>query len=115
MSDAPILMPTKVVDDYAGSDDFVKKHTPFIDVTDMGEKKLITVTVGKDVPHPNQSDHYISWISVMAGGNPIARFDLSPVATDPIVSVLVAVDAGTEIAAIEYCNLHGLFWYAVTV
>jgi superoxide reductase len=115
MSDAPILNPITVVDDYAGSDDFVKKHTPLIEVTDAGDKKLVTVTVGKDVPHPNLPEHYISWIGLMAGGNPIARFDLSPVATDPVASVVVAVDPGTELVALEYCNIHGLFSYAVKV
>jgi superoxide reductase len=115
MSDAPILDPMTIVDDYAGADDFVKKHTPFIDVTDMGDKKLITLTVGKDVPHPNLPDHYIAWVLLRANGNPIARFDFTPVAVDPKVSVVIAVDAGTEITAIGYCNLHGLFLHSVMV
>jgi superoxide reductase len=115
MSDAPILNPMTVVDDYAGADDFAKKHTPLIEVTDTGEKKLVAVTVGKDVPHPNLPDHYIAWILLRANGNPIARFDLTPVAADPKTSVVIAVDPGTEITAIEYCNLHGLFSYSVKV
>jgi superoxide reductase len=103
------------VKDYAGAEDFAKKHTPLIDVSDAGDKKLITVTVGKDVPHPNLPDHYIAWISLLANGNTIVRMDLSPVATDPTVSIVVAVDPGTEITACEYCNLHGLFGYSVMV
>jgi superoxide reductase len=106
MSDAPILNPLTAVDDYAGADDFVKKHTPLIEVTGAGDKRLVTITVGKDVPHPNLPDHFIAWI---------ARFELSPVASDPKVSVVVAVDPGTELTAVEYCNLHGLFSYSMMV
>jgi superoxide reductase len=115
MSDAPILNPLTAVDDYAGADDFVKKHTPLIEVTGAGDKRLVTITVGKDVPHPNLPDHFIAWICLRANGNPIARFELSPVASDPKVSVVVAVDPGTELTAVEYCNLHGLFSYSMMV
>lgn len=115
MSEAPVLNPVTAVGDYAGADDFVKKHTPLIDVTDMGDKKLVTVTVGKEIAHPNLPEHHIAWIGLMVDGNPVARFDLSPVATDPKVSLVVTVDAGSEISAMEYCNIHGLFTYAVTV
>ena len=115
MSDAPILQPVHVVDDYAGSDDFTKKHTPLIEVTGDGPTKMVSVQVGKEVPHPNEAGHFIAWISLYADGNEIARFDLSPVATTPGVGVWVTLDPGTKLEAVEYCNLHGLFSYAVAV
>ncbi|PKQ29763.1 MAG: hypothetical protein CVT60_03605 [Actinobacteria bacterium HGW-Actinobacteria-10] len=67
--------------------------------------------LGHYFPHPNTPDHHFQWIEVQAAGNTIARFDLSPVATDPSVSVLVNLDPGTTLRALTYCNLHGL-WLA---
>jgi len=115
MSDAPILMPLNLVADLAAAGDFEKKHTPHIDVDKVDEGLLVTVTVGFDVPHPNQPDHYITWIELLAGQSPIARFELSPVATAPTVSIVVKVDPGTVLRAIEHCNLHGLWAAEVTV
>ena len=114
-ANAPVLGPVNVVTDYAGSDEFVRKHTPFVEVIDAGGKKMVSVRVGKDVPHPNVPDHYITWIELQVGGAPIARFDLSPVATDPSVGIYVNVDPGTTVTAMEHCNLHGLWTYSVTV
>lgn len=114
MSDAPILGTINQVTDLSATGDFEKKHTPHIEVERSGGKTIITVTVGHEVPHPNQPDHYIAWIELYAGSAGIARFDLSPVATDPVVSVIVSADAGTVLRAIEHCNLHGL-WAAEVV
>lgn len=115
MSDAPVLGPVNQVVDLAAASDFEKKHTPHIDVDETDGAYLVTVTVGWDVPHPNQPDHYITWIELYAGGAPIARFDLTPVATSPTVSVVVDVEPGTVLRAIEHCNLHGLWAAEVTV
>jgi superoxide reductase len=115
MSDAPILSPVNEVADLASASDFEKKHTPHIDIDEADGSYVITVTVGWDVPHPNQPDHYITWIEVLAGGAPIARFDLSPVATSPTVSVVANLDPGTVVRAVEHCNLHGLWAAEVTV
>lgn len=113
MSDAPVLSPMNHVTNLDEAGDFEKKHTPhvWVDVTD-GQTK-ISVAVGHYTPHPNQPDHYIQWIELQAGNNTIARFDLSPVATEPRVSIVANLDPGTVVRAIEYCNLHGL-WAAQT-
>jgi superoxide reductase len=113
MSDAPILGPVNQVEDLETAGDFEKKHTPFIAVEAVEDKTRISVKVGHYVPHPNEADHFIAWIEIYAGDAPIARFDLSPVATAPDVSVIVNVDPGTSVRAVEYCNLHGL-WAAET-
>jgi len=109
MNDAPILSPMNQIADIDSASDFEKKHTPFVSVQAEGDLVKISVSVGHYVPHPNQPDHFIQWIEVQADGNTIARFDLSPVATEPQVSVSARLSAGTSIRAIEYCNLHGLW------
>ncbi|MCE5203659.1 MAG: desulfoferrodoxin family protein [Coriobacteriales bacterium] len=115
MSDAPILAPVNLVADLDAAGDFEKKHTPHIDLDTAGDTLVVTVTVGWDVPHPNQPDHYITWIELLANDAPVARFDLSPVATAPTVSVKTALDAGTVLRAVAHCNLHGLWAAEVTV
>lgn len=114
MSDAPILGPVNTPADLASAGDFEKKHTPHIDLDEVEDGILVTITVGWDVPHPNQPDHYISWIELLAGDAPIARFELSPMATSPTVSVVVAVDPGTTLKALSHCNLHGVWAAQVT-
>lgn len=115
MSDAPILSPVNQVADIEAAGDFEKKHTPYLAAETADGKTKISVAVGHYFPHPNQPDHYIQWIEVQADGNTIARFDLSPVATDPVVSVVADLDAGTTVRAIEYCNLHGLWAAEITL
>lgn len=112
MADAPTFT---MVKDFAASDDFTKKHTPFITVEASGPATKVTVEVGHEVSHPNGPDHYITMIELFAGMTPIARFDLSPEVTSPSVTVPVSLPAGTVLRAIEHCNLHGWWAFEVTV
>ncbi len=114
MSDAPILSGINKVDDLEAAGDFEKKHTPYIECVREGERVRVRVKVGHYVAHPNQPDHFIEWIEVHAAGVPVARFDFSAVAVDPEVTCVLNVDAGTALAAMESCNLHGV-WVAETV
>ncbi len=44
-----------------------EKHVPVIecpDVVKSGEVFALKVTVGKQNPHPNSTEHHISWITV---------------------------------------------------
>lgn len=109
MSDAPVLSPMNHVTDLESAGDFEKKHTPYLEIDTTDDATRISVKVGHYVAHPNLPDHYIQWIEIQADGNTIARFDLSPVATSPDVSIIANLEAGTTVRAIEYCNLHGLW------
>jgi len=115
MSEAPILGPVNHVVDLEAAGDFEKKHTPFVTADPLGEKYLVTVEVGHHVAHPNLPDHFIDWVMLYADEAPIARFDFSAVAVDPRVTVVVDVDPGTTLKAVESCNLHGLWAATVTV
>jgi superoxide reductase len=115
MSDAPVLGPVNMVDDLDAATDFERKHTPFVKTEPVDGGVRVTVHVGHYVAHPNDPDHFIAWVELYAGDAPIARFDLAPVASVPEISVVVNVDAGTELTAVEHCNLHGLWGAKVTL
>ncbi len=115
MSDAPILEPLNLVTDFDAAGDFEKKHTPYVVAEQVDGAYKLTVTVGHEVTHPNQADHWIGWIELYVGDAAVARFDLAPVVTAPVVSVLLDLEPGTVVRAVEHCNLHGLGAYEVTL
>ncbi|MGD2279500.1 MAG: class II SORL domain-containing protein [Candidatus Omnitrophota bacterium] len=107
-----------------------EKHVPVIDAPDKAEKGeffKITVSVGKEVPHPNKTEHHISWLSVYflpEGGKfpyQIGSFeftahgastegpDTSTVYTHPEVAVSFKTEKSGTILASSYCNIHGLW------
>ncbi|MFP4382727.1 MAG: class II SORL domain-containing protein [Spirochaetia bacterium] len=113
------------------TDDFKnEKHVPVIEVgSDIkkGENFTVTVTVGKEIEHPNKTEHYIKWIALYympEGGNFIYELgknefsahgasvkgaDTGPAYSDPATSFTVKVDAPGTLIAESYCNIHGLW------
>jgi superoxide reductase len=107
-----------------------EKHVPVITCSDTsaaGAALDITVTVGKEIAHPNTTNHHISWIAlhfVPAGSKAsveIARCEFSahgaavegpdkgPALTDSTVSVRAKLVASGTLFATAYCNIHGLW------
>ena len=107
-----------------------EKHVPVIECPDTvkaGEWFAVNVTVGKEIAHPNTTEHHIAWIAVHflpAGGKAIfeiARVTLSahgqsatgpnqgPVFTDSTLAVRAKVTTGGTLFATAYCNIHGLW------
>ena len=104
-----------MVTDFEGADDFAKKHTPYLAFERDGGNVTINVEVGHEVPHPNQLDHFITYVELWAFDVPIARFDFVPSVSWPKVSVTCTLPAGTTVTAIEHCNLHGVWAYEAAV
>ncbi len=113
MSDAPVLAGVNTVPDLETAGDFEKKHLPAITCVRNGDKVTVTVEVGHWVSHPNAPDHFIEWIEIHAAGAPVVRFDASAVAVDPVLTCVLNIESGTALAAMESCNLHGV-WLATT-
>ncbi len=103
-----------------------EKHVPVIEVSK--DKPLsITVTVGKEIVHPNTTAHHIRWIQVyfLPKGEKspyeVGRFefsshgesgqgvDTSTVYTDPEVTLKLKTEKPGIILASSYCNIHGLW------
>jgi superoxide reductase len=107
-----------------------EKHVPVItcaDVVSKGQPMDVELAVGKNVAHPNTTEHHIRWIHLYfkpAGGKfvfDIGRFDFTshgestaganqgPVHTDPVVTTRVRLEESGTLHAISYCNIHGLW------
>ncbi len=107
-----------------------EKHVPVIDIPAQvvaDQMFQVTVTVGKEIPHPNTTEHHIRWIEVYfmpQGGQyiyDIARFEFNahgesvqganqgPAYTHSMGSTMFKVKGPGTIHAIAYCNIHGLW------
>lgn len=107
-----------------------EKHVPVVEAPDAvkkGEFFRITVSVGKEVPHPNKTEHHIRWISVYfqpegekfpyqigkaeftAHGESAKGPDTSTVYTHPEVVLNFKTEKGGTVYASSYCNIHGLW------
>ena len=107
-----------------------EKHVPVIEAPQKakkGEFFKIAVTVGKEIPHPNKTEHHIGWIEVYfhpegekfpyqigradfsAHGASANGPDTSSVYTHPEVTLSLKTDKAGMIYASSYCNIHGLW------
>jgi superoxide reductase len=92
-----------------------EKHVPVIELVQCDEcgKNAVKITVGKETPHPNTIEHHIKWIALFGVKNGIAvhiaTFDLGPTFSVPTVVAHVNMEGLSELIAVEYCNIHGLW------
>ena len=107
-----------------------EKHVPVIECPDQvksGEIFPVKVTVGKEVAHPNTTEHHIRWIGVyfQADGEKfpyeIGHFEFNAhgesadgpnkgsVYTNPEITTSVKVSKPGIIYASSLCNIHGLW------
>ncbi|MCS7241608.1 MAG: class II SORL domain-containing protein [Candidatus Caldatribacterium sp.] len=107
-----------------------EKHVPVIEGPDAvrkGEVVVFQVTVGKEIPHPNTTEHHIRWIALYfapegekfpyelgrmeftAHGESVAGANQGPAYTQPQATFVVKLDRSGVLYATSYCNIHG-FW-----
>lgn len=113
-----------------------EKHVPVIDALEKvarGELFDVTVSVGKEIAHPNQTEHHICWIDVyfLPEGEKFpcqlgkAEFcshgasahgpDTSTIYTHPRAVLSFKTDKPGTILAFSYCNIHGLWQNAAEI
>ena len=101
-----------------------EKHVPIIDTPTSvkeGEPFMVTITVGKIVPHPNTVQHHIEWIQLFAKEEDskyvveIAKVDLGPTYASPEVTIPVMLKKNSTLFSLEYCNIHGVWDYSVKI
>ena len=107
-----------------------EKHVPVIEAEEKikkGDTLKITLTVGKEIPHPNTTEHHIAWIAVYflpkgekfpylvgrfefsAHGASVQGPNTSAVYTDSRTMVNLKTEKSGTILATSYCNIHGLW------
>ncbi|MDD5595096.1 MAG: class II SORL domain-containing protein [Candidatus Omnitrophica bacterium] len=107
-----------------------EKHVPVIEAQDKAKKQeliKITLTVGKEIAHPNTTEHHIRWIAVFfhpkaekfpyqigrfeftAHGESVQAPNTSTVYTHPAVTCSFKTEKSGTILASSYCNIHGLW------
>ncbi len=107
-----------------------EKHVPVIEAPDKirkGEALTVSVTVGKEIAHPNTTEHHIRWIELffLASGEKfpyqVARFEFnahgestqgpntSTIYTNPQAVCSFKNDKPGTLLAVSFCNIHGVW------
>jgi superoxide reductase len=107
-----------------------EKHVPVIecpDVVKADEIFQVKVSLGKEVAHPNTTDHHIRWIQLFfkpdgdkftyqignfeftAHGESTQGPDTGPAYTNHSAVAEMKVSKPGELHAIALCNIHGLW------
>lgn len=118
------------IGEFVKSADFKsEKHVPVIVVpagVKAGEAFEVEVSVGKEIPHPNTTEHFINWISLYfkaadgaiinlgradftAHGESAAGANEGAAHTDPFAVFKVKLEKEGTLFATSYCNIHGLW------
>ena len=113
-----------------------EKHVPVIDCPDTVTKDEmfeVKVSLGKEIAHPNTTEHHIRWIRVYfkpandkfvyevgsfeftAHGEAAAGPNEGPVYTNHAVAFSMKVNQPGTLVASAYCNIHGLWEYSKDV
>ncbi|MFX1298297.1 MAG: class II SORL domain-containing protein [Promethearchaeota archaeon] len=107
-----------------------EKHVPVIEIVGDAKKGgpiKVKVSIGKEIAHPNTTEHHISWINLyfLPEGEKfpyhIGKFDFnshgastqgantSTVYTDPEITSSIKTEKSGTLIAFSYCNIHGLW------
>lgn len=107
-----------------------EKHAPAIEAPDTvssGEFFTLSASVGKDIRHPNTTEHFISWIELWfkpegngalinlgraefsSHGEAASGANQGPAYTEPSFSTKVQLKVSGTVIASSYCNIHGLW------
>jgi superoxide reductase len=107
-----------------------EKHVPVIECPDQvtaDEFFQVKVTLGKEIAHPNTTEHHIRWISVYfmpegdrfiydvahfgfnAHGESTAGPNQGPIYTHHEGTVSIKISRPGTLYALAYCNIHGLW------
>ncbi|NLF39778.1 superoxide reductase [bacterium] len=121
---------TQIAELFKTADWKAEKHVPVIEIAGAakkGQPVAVTVSVGKEIPHPNTTAHFIAWIDVYfmpaegkfpcqigraefaAHGASTEGPDTSTVYTAPSATFVFKTDRPGTILAMSYCNIHGLW------
>ena len=117
-------------DQFQSADWKVEKHAPVVELLGeprSGEGVDIRVSVGREIAHPNTTEHHIAWFDLYfrpdgekypvhlgryefaAHGAGLKGPNTGGVLGEPLVHLRVKFEKPGEILASSYCNIHGLW------
>ncbi len=115
---------------YQSADWKKEKHVPVIEIegdAKKAEEITIKVSIGKEIAHPNKTEHHISWINLYflpegekfpyevgkvefnSHGASVKGPDTSTVYTEPKGLFSLKTEKSGILIAESYCNIHGLW------
>jgi len=115
---------------YQSADWKTEKHVPVIDApkeVKAGEVFDVKVSIGKEVAHPNTTEHHIKWIQLFfqpdggkfpyqvgnyefaAHGESVEGANQGPVYTHHSVVSSLKIEKSGLLLATSLCNIHGLW------
>jgi superoxide reductase len=107
-----------------------EKHVPVIDCPDTvaaDEMFTVTLTLGKEIAHPNTTEHHIDWIALYflpegdkfahdvatfgfnAHGASVQGPNEGPVYAHHQGTLQMKINKPGTLNAVAYCNIHGLW------
>jgi superoxide reductase len=107
-----------------------EKHVPVIECPDQvkaDEVFEVKAAVGKEIGHPNTTEHHIRWIALYfhpegdkftyevgryefnAHGESVQGANQGPVYTHHAVGAAMKINKPGTLHALAYCNIHGLW------
>ncbi len=107
-----------------------EKHVPVIECegsVTADEPFGVKISLGKEVAHPNTTEHHIRWVRIYfkpneekftyevgnfefnAHGESVQGANSGPVYTDHTVTLSMKINKPGQIIAASYCNIHGLW------
>jgi superoxide reductase len=108
----------------------MEKHVPVIECSDAvkaDEIFEVKVTIGKEIAHPNTTEHHISWIALFfhpegekfpyqigryefnAHGASVQGPNTSSIYTHHATTTWMRTSKAGTLIAVSYCNIHGLW------
>ena len=105
-----------------------EKHSPALKI--LGQKNNhieVEISIGKEIPHPNTTEHHISWVEVYfrpegekfpsqigriefnSHGSSAQGPNTSTIYTVPEVKLVFKAEKSGILSALSYCNIHGLW------
>ena len=127
---------TRIGEQYQTADWKSEKHVPVIECPDevaADEMFDVAVTLGKEVAHPNTTEHHIRWIQLYfkpdndkfayqvgnfefnAHGESVEGADKGPVYTNHSAVGRMKIKKPGTLLATALCNIHGLWENSKTV
>jgi len=105
-----------------------EKHVPAITIHKIEDgRAYVKVQVGKEIPHPNTTNHHIKWMDLFFWpdgakfpveigyctfdhhGETAEGPDNSGIYSEPIAKFVFKTDKPGTLMATSYCNIHGLW------